>query len=220
MKDKGFIIGCESYYGSLGYEDTGNYNLTFSTIPGPDGTEALIEKEYGHMKCKYGKVVNGYLNGLCLLHSNIELSSEEEDKTVFNHMYELAYVKDGKVITPTIGVFESSIIIYNSKPDPYKEYRDRVFINEYGLRYFEYDLNEINNDPMTEYLKLIFAPDIFNNEFIKNFRLGEVDMNYVNSNFNKFMKSNIKIPSHAWDFVNINTIHSIFQTLGVMTYYN
>ena len=202
LKDKGFIIGCEDgHYGGFGYiDDTDKYNLTFSTIPGPDGTSAFIEKDYGHMKFIYGKIVNGYLNGLCLLSSNIELPSTEEYNTVFNHIYEIAYVKDGKVVTPTIGVFKSPIIIYNSTPDPYKEYRDMIFINEYGLRYYEYHLNEVDNDPMTDYLKQIYAPDILNNEFVENFRVGRIDMDYILNNFNKFMMSNTKIPSHVWNF--------------------
>lgn len=201
LKTKGFKLECEGLIGEIMYQDEdGKYNLSFTKISGLNGESAFIEKEYGHMKFIHGDVIDGYLNGVCLLSSNGEYSVEDDEfcKTVYNNIYELAYITHGKVVTPTIGVFRSPVIINNN--DPLKEYRDLIFINEYGVRYFSLTLDQANDYPIIEFLKQMFAPDILSHSFLDNFRVGSVDIEYIRNNFNSFMMSNTKIPTHVWDF--------------------
>lgn len=197
FKNKGFIVGCdEDYAGRITYaDDEGNYKLTFTPVPGPDGKEALIEKEYGHMCVVDGKILNGFYNGLCLLSSFKELDPSNEENMLYNNIYEIAYVKDGKIITPTIGVFKR---FPTGKVDNYL--KNQIYINHYGIRYEAINPNEddLSLNPMIEWLKKIYGAEILDNSFIKRFRLGDVDMDYVNQNFNKFMRSSLKIPNHVW----------------------
>ena len=197
LKNKGFIVGCdEDHSGRYAYTDNeGNYQLTFTHIPGPDGKEALIEKEYGHMCVVYGKILNGFYNGICLLSSYKELDPSNEENMLYNNIYEIAYVKDGKIITPTIGVLKR---FPTGKVEDYL--KNQIFINHYGIRFEAVDLDEyaLSANPMIEWLKKIYGAEILDHSFIKRFRLGDVDMDFVNQNFNKFMRSSLKIPNHVW----------------------
>lgn len=202
LKSKGFIIGCEDgNYGGFGYLDEGDkYNLTFSRISGPDGKFGLIESNYGDMRFLEGDVVDGFLNGLCLLIPDKKMEGEFDETVVFNNICELAYICNGKVVTPTVGVIMDPIFLVQS--DPVAEYRNSIYLNEYGLRYYDFEIEgeRKKRSPMVSILEQIFSPDLLDYNFLSEFKNRRVDMEYIRHNFAKFMNSNKKIPSHAWEY--------------------
>jgi len=150
-----------------------------------EGDKGLIEDSYKDAKIVYGQISDGFVNGLALLYHNDEL-------------FELAYICKGKIMAPSVWVFESPMMVAIGQ-ESHEDYKNTLWINEdIVMPTFNVITGEGDGERWIPYLKQIYSPDIVNKDFIYNFSLGDVDMDIIRKNFNNFIRNGNRIPSHIW----------------------